>query len=136
LDRTALLGAPPALRRKLVEDYLRGQFRGILGLELAPIDLDRPPQAFGLDSLMGIQLRNRIEADLGLSLSVVDFLKGLTLNQLIDRMVAGLEEAPVQAVPAGEQPVPPPVDLTADKVDQLPEDALDALLGSLLKQGR
>jgi hypothetical protein len=50
-------------------------------------------------------------------------------------MVAGLEEAPVTIAPAEAQTVTP-VDLTSDKVDQLPEDALDALLGSLLKQGQ
>jgi len=132
-DRTALRNAPPALRRNLVKDYLQGQFRGILGLELTSADLDRPPQTLGLDSLMGIQLRNRIDADLGLSLSVVDFLKGLSLNQIIDRMVAGLAEMPREEVAPGE---PPPVDLTSEKVDQLPEETLDALLGSLLGQGR
>jgi hypothetical protein len=132
LDRGVLLSAPPTARRQLVEEYLRSEFRGVLGVTLAPADLERPPQAFGLDSLMGIQLRNRLEAGLGVSLSVVDFLKGLTLNQILDKALAALSAKPAGEASVPKAPASPPAELTSEKVDQLSEDRLDALLDSLL----
>jgi malonyl CoA-acyl carrier protein transacylase/SAM-dependent methyltransferase len=137
-DRQVLLTTAPEARRRLIEDYLRQVFQSILGVKLAAEDLDRPPQAFGLDSLMGIQLRNRVEADLGISLSVVDFLKGLSLNQLIDKMLEGLAGPANGAAPARvgapKSLAALPPSLTSEKVDRLPEESLDALLGSLLRE--
>jgi SAM-dependent methyltransferase len=131
-DREALRRASPEEQRGRIGDYLRKELRSVLGLELTPADLDRPPQAFGLDSLMGIQLRNRVETDLGLSLSVVDFLKGLTLNQIIDKMATAFAESGPGPTTAPAPRTSPPANLTSEKVDQLSEEALNALLNSLL----
>jgi SAM-dependent methyltransferase len=158
LERDILLAAHPAQRRQLIQEHLQCEFRSVLGLTLAPADLDRPPQAFGLDSLTGIQLRNRLEARLGISLSVVDFLKGLSLNQIIDKAAASLvQESPGESPPVAARsgdrattpdrtttesidqrgqtvtPPPPSTDLTSEGVDQLPEERLDALLDTLLR---
>ncbi len=129
LDRKAILSAPPSERRRLIEEYLRRQLRNVLGLDVSASDVDKPLQAFGLDSLTGIQLRNRIEDHLGLSLSVVDFLRGLSLGQIRDRAAAALSEKPDER-PTGPRP---PAGLTSENVDQLPEEKLDGLLESLLE---
>jgi acyl transferase domain-containing protein/acyl-CoA synthetase (AMP-forming)/AMP-acid ligase II/SAM-dependent methyltransferase/acyl carrier protein len=133
LDRQTLLAAAASERRQLVEDYLRREFHHVLGVTLSTADLEKPPQAFGLDSLMGIQLRNRIETHLGIALSVVDFLKGLSLHQIISKALKTLGET---ASAAGQTATPaaPPPDLTSEKVDQLPEETLNTLLDSLLSR--
>jgi hypothetical protein len=134
LDRQSILSAPPSERRKLIDEYLRHQVHNVLGLEVSSADLDRPLQVLGLDSLTGIQLRNRIEDDLGLSLSVVDFLKGLSMAQVGDRALATLAEMPHEN---GEMIGPAsraPVGLTPEQVDHLSEDKLDGLLDTLLNK--
>ena len=131
LDRQTLLSSPPSERREMVEQYLRREFHNILGVNLTSADMDRAPQAFGLDSLMGIQLRNRIETQLGISLSVVDFLKGLSFDQIITKAIKTLAE-PSRDAKQPSRPEAPTADLTFEKVDQLPEDTLNTLLDSLL----
>ena len=42
--------------------------------------------SFGLDSLMAIQLKNRIETSLGVALSIVDMLAGLSLGGLAEKV--------------------------------------------------
>lgn len=128
LDPRAIRAAPVAERRRLIDEYLQRQLREVLGLEVPRADMDKPLQAFGLDSLTGIQLRNRIEEDLGLSLSVVDFLRGLSLREIGDRASAALADAPNDEVPARRLPS----DLSLDNVDHLPEEKLNGLLDSLL----
>jgi acyl transferase domain-containing protein/acyl-CoA synthetase (AMP-forming)/AMP-acid ligase II/SAM-dependent methyltransferase/acyl carrier protein len=132
LDRQALRSASVSERRRLIDEHLRRQLHEILGLEIAPSHMDKPLQAFGLDSLTGIQLRNRVEDGLGLSLSVVDFLRGLSLREISDRALEALAELR----PEDEADPPPdprlPADLNLEKVDQLPEERLNGLLDSLL----
>jgi microcystin synthetase protein McyG len=127
-DRGRLLAASPAERRQLIEEYLRQQCHSVLGVSLTEEDMDRPVQAFGVDSLMGIQLRNRIEDTLGLSLSVIDFLRGLSLRQISDKALTLLTEK------AGTDREAAPLDeLTPESVDQLSEENLDGLLDSLMR---
>ncbi len=100
--RADLERLPPLERRARLEDYLRAEFMAIAGLALGREDMARPLQALGLDSLMALQFRNRLEKNLGVTLSVVDFLRGLDLNQLVDNTLKQL--APVGAAPS----LPPP----------------------------
>jgi acyl transferase domain-containing protein/acyl carrier protein len=65
----ALRAAPPPARRAMLLEHLRGRVARILRLELSHVDRDAPLKSLGLDSLMTLELRNRLEADLGLRLS-------------------------------------------------------------------
>jgi acyl carrier protein len=132
LDCRLILAAPLLERRKLIYEYLRQQVHSVLGLEVASVELDKPLQALGLDSLTGIQLRNRIEDDLGVSLSVVDFLKGLSMADVADRAMAALTETPQENGEGTEQSLRPLVSLTPEKVDSLPVEKLDGLLDALM----
>jgi len=129
IDRAALLAAAPFERRALVESHLRREFAAVLGLELSGEDLTRPLQSFGLDSLMGLQFRNRVEAALGVSLSIVAILRGASLSQIIDSTLADLD----QQKPAASREPPLPDNLTAEGVERLSEGEIDNLLQSLLE---
>jgi acyl transferase domain-containing protein/acyl-CoA synthetase (AMP-forming)/AMP-acid ligase II/SAM-dependent methyltransferase/acyl carrier protein len=136
-DRDTVRAAAPVEQRRLIAEYLRREARQVLGLDVAPADMDRPLQSLGLDSLMGLQLRNRIEAHMGVAISLVEFLKGLSFNQIVDKAVATLA-GPVDSDESEEAancipPVAPPADLTTASVEQLPEEDLNALLNTLLK---
>ncbi len=132
LDHQSLLALPQAERGKILETFLRREFATITGLALTDADLDKPLHSFGLDSLMAIQLRNRVEAELKISLSLVDFLKGLSLGQIVKN--ANQEMA--DHAGAGPAPADPPAAalgaLNADNVENLSEGELDRFLQSLL----
>jgi len=132
IDRQALLAASPFDRRAMVEGYLRREFANVLGLELAAEDLDKPLQAFGLDSLMGIQFRNRVEAGLGVSLSIVDFLKGLSLGQIVENSLKELAASAEAQAARPRKELVVPGNFTPDKVTNLSEGELDNLLQSLM----
>ena len=68
--RDALLDAEPGRRRQsLFESYLREQVAQVLQLAPNRVPLDKPLKTLGVDSLMTLELRNRLESGLGLSLS-------------------------------------------------------------------
>jgi hypothetical protein len=51
---------------------------------------DQPLNAFGLDSLMSLDLKNQLEVDLKITIPVAVFLKGASLNELVDLALAEL----------------------------------------------
>jgi hypothetical protein len=136
-DRAVLLAASPFERRALVEGYLRRELERLLGAPLSDEDMEMPVQSLGLDSLMAIQVRNRVETSLGVSLSLVDFLKGLQVRRLVDGIVEQLAAmAPVAAtmnrplVQERERTVA----VRTEGVGSLSESELDSLLVTLLDQ--
>ncbi|NMO16394.1 SDR family NAD(P)-dependent oxidoreductase [Pyxidicoccus fallax] len=59
-----LAAAEPEARVELLHDVLRAQVARVLRLPEARVDVDAPLRSLGMDSLMGLELRNRIEATL------------------------------------------------------------------------
>jgi acyl carrier protein len=70
------------LRRQLVEAYLRETIGKVVGAPASKIALNRPLSELGMDSLMAIELKNRIEADLGATVPMVKFLEGPSVREL------------------------------------------------------
>ena len=63
-----LRAAAPGARRGLLESHLIAQLSQVLRLARGRVERDTPFASLGLDSLMALELRNRIEASLGLTL--------------------------------------------------------------------
>nr|AIE12090.1 putative cis-AT type polyketide synthase module B4B [uncultured bacterium] len=64
--RSRLAGSPGEERRNLVQHTLQAEAAKVLGLESAStVPLDRPLQELGLDSLMAVELRDRLSALVG-----------------------------------------------------------------------
>ena len=59
---------PGAPRRDFLETNLKEMLAGVLRLEPAAINRDKPMGEFGLDSLMAVELKNRCEKALGITL--------------------------------------------------------------------
>ncbi|MEU7039186.1 type I polyketide synthase [Streptomyces sp. NPDC046237] len=67
--RTKLSGAPEAEQRRILLDLVRGQLAAALGFASpGAVDADRGFLEMGLDSLTGVELRNRLSAATGLRL--------------------------------------------------------------------
>ncbi|EAU64730.1 hypothetical protein STIAU_2622, partial [Stigmatella aurantiaca DW4/3-1] len=67
--RQALIDAEPTQRRGLLEEFLTKQVARVLRLDPSKLDRHEAFTNMGLDSLMSLELRNRLEATLGLKMS-------------------------------------------------------------------
>ncbi len=80
--RPRILEAAPEDRLKMMEEFICEQVAQVFGTSSAKIDRETPLTQVGLDSLMAIELMNRLESSLGTSLSMSDFLQGPNIEQL------------------------------------------------------
>lgn len=81
--------APPAERRELVSAFCVRQVAEVTGL--ADVAGDQPLARLGLDSLMALELRNRIQRAFGATVPVVSFLDGTDANALAASILQQLE---------------------------------------------
>ena len=80
-------------RSELVLAYVRRQLAHVLGINEAAFDVDMPLSDFGMDSLMAVQLRNRVEADLPLKVSLEKLLGGQSAIELAEILDGQLGES-------------------------------------------
>jgi amino acid adenylation domain-containing protein len=91
LDDPLRLRRLPADRRLgKVLDYLRGRVAGVLRLEPGGVDPERPLNTLGLDSLVAMELKAQVEADLGDVLPLTSLLESPTVGHLAERVLARL----------------------------------------------
>lgn len=106
--RQILLASEPEQRRAVFETYLIQQLAQILKLAPSRLEPDKPLGSWGLDSLMALELRNRLEAALDLTLSATLVWNYPTVNDLIGylarRMEIPLETAEVTTASEVETP--------------------------------
>ena len=130
--REAMLAAEPQARQALMETYLRGQLARVLGLSPAKLDAHQPLNRLGMDSLMAVEMKNRIELDIGVVLPMVRLLKGPSLAQVAEQLVERLTAAngaPVRPTP-GPAAVAPE-DLIA-RIDRMSDEEVESMLRSLM----
>ena len=101
VSRAMLLGLPEKERVHWVADYLSQTVAGILGTPQDSFDPDQALTEWGFDSLMALELKNRMERDLESVLPMAQLLNSPSVRQLA-RLVAGTI-APLDAGKAAEQ---------------------------------
>jgi acyl carrier protein len=82
----AILNASEAERKKLLEAFIRETAARVLGMPASKIDPSRPLNEIGLDSLMSIELVNRIEEGLGMKFPIEKLVGGpniITLAKIL-----------------------------------------------------
>ena len=138
--RDVLLSAEPAQRRQLLQSYLSEQVARVLGLSPSKLDVQQPLSHLGLDSLMAVELKNRIAVDLKVNVPVVKFLQGFSVDQavtqVLDQLAAEVANPTTPLAPAvthmekhmdrgnAEQ--------LLDDLDQLSDEKVDSLLNDML----
>jgi len=132
-ERETILAAPPPEREGRLAAFLATQVARVMQLQPDTIDDAQPLRTLGLDSLMAVEIRNRVQAGLGVSLPLAVLLEGPSVAHLAGRLLPMLE-AP--------SPVPPGAgarDLDAGDaarlLQELPElsnDQVDELLSRVL----
>jgi NADPH:quinone reductase-like Zn-dependent oxidoreductase/acyl carrier protein len=101
---TDLAALPAAERQRVLGDYVCTALGAVLGVRTGTLTTDAEIAQFGFDSLMAMELRNRIEADLRLIVPVSDLLECVTPEDLAVRlMLRRDEEEPAGVGATGEQ---------------------------------
>jgi acyl carrier protein len=124
--RESLRAADHALRQDIIRTYICEQVSRVLRMPVERIDLNTPLNMMGLDSLITIELKDRIETDLDIAFSMVNLLRGPTVNQLTDQLLEQIEVSALRATPA--------IDMLVEDVDRLSDQDVDRLLAGLLAE--
>jgi amino acid adenylation domain-containing protein len=90
LTREELLAIEPFERQQRLVNYLHSSVCLVLKVPTSQINLQQPLSQLGLDSLMVIELKHKLETDLGVVVSVVDFLQRKSLTQLAQQVLQEL----------------------------------------------
>lgn len=131
--RPALLAVEPGRRRRaLLEEAVRAQLAQVLRIAPERIDRQRPLKALGLDSLMALELRNRLEVESGLTLSATIAWNYPTIAVLAEYLAGRME----LALEAQTEPITAEAGAASEEqgeaIDLLADDELEALLSDEL----
>jgi aryl carrier-like protein len=85
-----LVSYPLVERQQLLESRLREQVAKVLGFSAAKLDMQESLTNLGLDSLTAIELRNRINNEMGVNLPVIKIIEGASISQLAELMLSQL----------------------------------------------
>ncbi len=128
----ALAALEPAARRARLESHVQEQLGKVLRLAPSRIDPRKPLGALGLESLLALEFRNRLQATLGVSLSATVVWNHPTVVDLASYL-AGKLELRQEAMPSAGIVAPAPderLTRAVENVEHLTEDeAVQALLG-------
>lgn len=91
LNAEMLLSMEKAPQRTALESYLCEQIARVLSLSSTKLDIYQQLNRLGIDSLMSVELKNRIHADLDVVVPVAMFLQGTTLDQLMTFILQQLQ---------------------------------------------
>jgi acyl transferase domain-containing protein len=122
------LRSPPAGgESSAIIGYVQHCLGSVLGRDAAQIDPDVPLLELGLDSLIAIELRNRIETSGGPALPLVRFLDGADVRQISALIAERLSSAPATSA---EQPNDAAL---KELVASMSDDEIEAQLASLAR---
>jgi acyl transferase domain-containing protein len=116
-----ILNAPDP--ESALETWLRTAVAAVSGFAVENVDPSQPVTDFGLDSLMALELKNRIHSGLRTAIPIVHFLEGRTVVQL------AAEILPRLAAPSISESE------LLERVDEMSEAELDTQLARLLAAG-
>jgi myxalamid-type polyketide synthase MxaD len=102
-----LLDAPSEEQYELLEAYIQDQVAHALRMPASRIGADQALGTLGLESLMAIELRNRLEADLKLKLSATLIWNYPTIHQLTTYLAGKLNLSQVSQLPENNKVVSP-----------------------------
>jgi acyl carrier protein len=119
--RTAISGADPAARRRLLQNYLSEEMAKILQLPPSDLSMNRPLNSLGIDSLMAVEMRNRIESDLPVRVQISSLLEGSSADDLVRNILNQLQ-------PEASGNASPRVARVKQEIDQMSDEAVRALL--------
>jgi malonyl CoA-acyl carrier protein transacylase/aryl carrier-like protein len=142
--QTQLVAMAPAARRVEIERLLRLEVGRALGLAPAQLPAAESLLGLGFDSIMALELRNRLQRQLGLSLPMAELLSGPSVTQLCELVSSRIDGAHEQgprasAIAARHDGAPAPLSSAQERFWVLheldPKSAASNLAGVLHLRG-
>jgi acyl carrier protein len=138
-SRLQLQNASPARRRSILIALLRAQINSILGFDLSrEIELEQGLFDMGMDSLMSVELKGRLERSLGVPLPSTLTFNYPTIKALADYLLTealGVDSAPAkETTEPGRTPDPAKIVSAAVPSEDLSEEELSELLMRKLEE--
>jgi acyl transferase domain-containing protein/acyl carrier protein len=130
-----LRGAPAAARGALLLQHVRAEVAAVLRLD-DPEALDEARGFFtlGMDSLMAVELKNRLQVTLGLPLPSTVVFDRPSIAQLVQFLERELVGPSPPGGPVDATRVPREVITDGEEIRRLPRHEIEALLADELKQ--
>jgi NAD(P)-dependent dehydrogenase (short-subunit alcohol dehydrogenase family)/acyl carrier protein len=131
--RASWRAAAETERNGVLAGYLRGEIAAIVRTPVERIDDRSTFATLGVDSLMGLELRDRIGADVGVTVPMATLVQSPTVEGLAEYLMTELtaDEAlgsgPLSAHAAGGD--------LLERLDDLSDEEVEALLGRLASDG-
>jgi Dehydrogenases with different specificities (related to short-chain alcohol dehydrogenases) len=132
----SLVAAAPSERVALLEAHLQEQMSRVVRLPVAQIEPLTSFKNLGLDSLMALELRNRLEASLGLTLPVTMVFGYPTVTALAAHLMTRLQipvaagpESPPSPQPGAQSPQAPAL----ERISQLSDEEVDRLFAARMQ---
>ncbi len=94
-----ILEADAAALPSLLENYIRDILARAMATSDARIDNRQPLRDLGLDSLIAVEVRNRVSADFGVNVPLATFMQSVTTSTLAAYIAERLQEASRSATP-------------------------------------
>jgi acyl transferase domain-containing protein/acyl carrier protein len=128
-----LAATPEPDRAAVIAEHVRRIVAVVFDCAVEDFEPDDLLEDIGLDSMMAMEFRVRINTAFSIDLPVLEILRGVSVNSLADRVLAELHSIHGGAHVATEKPspAPPPV---ADDIDRLMDELPDAELRELLAE--
>ncbi|MBH8571736.1 amino acid adenylation domain-containing protein [Nostocaceae cyanobacterium CENA369] len=103
LQRSELLALSPKESQPILESYLIELLARVLAIAPDDINPQAPLSTLGLDSLKVFELKNQIEADLGVEVSVADFFEGMSTRSLVINILAQITKDALPSISLTQQ---------------------------------
>jgi NAD(P)-dependent dehydrogenase (short-subunit alcohol dehydrogenase family)/aryl carrier-like protein len=132
--RQLVLAAAGDERKELLESLLRKKVARVLGASPSDLDSQKPLNELGLDSIMGVELRNWIADDLRIDLPAVELVRGPSMDHLVNLLLAKLsKESDTAASTSVESNLPPQPepDAATAQVAALSNEEVDQMLKAM-----
>ncbi|MGW3539763.1 SDR family NAD(P)-dependent oxidoreductase [Nocardia niigatensis] len=140
LIRRALRSGDRAEATAALAEFLREAVARVIGIQPAELSVDTELTRLGIDSLMAVELRNKITAELRVELLPTALLKGPTVVQLEQQIVALLDQEIADSGMA--EVIEPETSLDParaqdllERIDELSDTEVEALLADLAAAG-
>ena len=92
---TQILQLPPSERRVAIGEKVKGDLSSILGVEGIKPDQSLP--SLGVDSILAVELKNKLDAQWSMNLPVFELTSGKTVGDLIATVTAHVEKQATSA---------------------------------------
>jgi NAD(P)-dependent dehydrogenase (short-subunit alcohol dehydrogenase family) len=119
-----------------LQEYIKGQVTQVLGLDPSQsLNMYLPLINLGMDSLMAVELKNKIENDFGINVPIAYFLEEASVNGLAAKLHDTLSHNALEKQKDNnnnETIDGAKAQLLLENIDQMSEDEMDALLNKLL----